>query len=45
MVIATGATTEPGVEALRREHALRVLAKPYGLRDIAALAAEAAEAA
>ncbi|MFN8508601.1 MAG: GAF domain-containing protein [Dehalococcoidia bacterium] len=45
MVIATGATTEPGVEALRREYALRVLAKPYGLRDIAALAAEAAEAA
>ena len=39
VVIATGATTDPGVVALIATHQLRLLAKPYGYDDIAALIA------
>lgn len=41
-VIATGATTDPGVVELVGRHGLRLLAKPYGVDDIAALLGEAA---
>ncbi|KAA0239625.1 response regulator [bacterium] len=41
-VIATGATTDPGVVELVERHNLRLIAKPYGIDEIAALLAEAA---
>jgi CheY-like chemotaxis protein len=39
VVIATGATTDPGVLALTAMHHLRLLAKPYGYDDIESLLA------
>lgn len=41
-VIATGATTDPGVVDIVRRHNLRLIAKPYGVDEIANLLSEAA---
>ncbi len=36
-VIATGATTDPGVVSLTQRYNLKLIAKPYGVEDLAAL--------
>lgn len=43
VVIATGATTDPGVGVRARRHHLPLVAKPYGQRELAELAARASE--
>jgi two-component system response regulator HydG len=35
VVIATGATTDPGVIELTQRHQMRLIAKPYGVEEIA----------
>lgn len=43
-VIATGATTDPGVVDIVQRHKLHLVAKPYGIDEIANLLSEAAAA-
>ena len=37
MIIATGATTDAGVVELTERYGLRLLAKPYGVEELAAI--------
>jgi DNA-binding NtrC family response regulator len=41
MVIATGATTDAGVVELTESHGIKLVGKPYGVEELAAIIAEA----